>query len=206
MILPEEMLSRGTMTTFLAGIPIAFFSGIGVALSVLDDSTSSLVGVAISASLLPPAVNAGMLWIFAAVENSEWALVKNSSGANFHRMGFISLSLTVANVVVVWLAAALMFRIKEVLPLKKKRVFWDDLKIARRIYQRRAIDETGRVVSAADHIPERFNDDPMTMGAKKTANEINEYINRKKSKSKDEEDDEKNYDNIYDDLEAGIRS
>ena len=35
--------------------PIAFFSGLGVALSVVDDSTSSLVGVAISASLLPPA-------------------------------------------------------------------------------------------------------------------------------------------------------
>lgn len=39
----------------MAGIPIAFFSGLGVALSVLDDQTSSLVGVAISASLLPPA-------------------------------------------------------------------------------------------------------------------------------------------------------
>ena len=34
---------------------IAFFSGLGVALSVIDDQTSSLVGVAISASLLPPA-------------------------------------------------------------------------------------------------------------------------------------------------------
>ena len=51
----EEMLSRGTRTTFLCGIPIAFFSGLGVAVSVLDDQTSSLVGVAISASLLPPA-------------------------------------------------------------------------------------------------------------------------------------------------------
>ena len=51
----SEMISRGTKTTFLAGIPIAFFSGLGVALSVLDESTSSLVGVAISASLLPPA-------------------------------------------------------------------------------------------------------------------------------------------------------
>ena len=39
----------------LLGIPIAFFSGLGVALSVIDEQTSSLVGVAISASLLPPA-------------------------------------------------------------------------------------------------------------------------------------------------------
>ena len=32
-------------------------------MSLLDEQTSSLVGVAISASLLPPAVNAGILWI-----------------------------------------------------------------------------------------------------------------------------------------------
>ena len=51
----EEMLSRCTKSSFYAGIPIAFFSGMGVALSLLDDQVSSLVGVAISASLLPPA-------------------------------------------------------------------------------------------------------------------------------------------------------
>jgi len=60
----NEMLSRGTRTTFLAGFPIAFFSGLGVAVSVLDDQTSSLVGVAISASLLPPAVNCGKYLTF----------------------------------------------------------------------------------------------------------------------------------------------
>ena len=48
-------VSRGTPTNLYAGIAIAFFSGLGVALSVIDDQTSSLVGVAISASLLPPA-------------------------------------------------------------------------------------------------------------------------------------------------------
>ena len=69
----SEMLSRGTRATFLCGIPIAFFSGLGVALSVLDDQTSSLVGVAISASLLPPAVNCGMMLIVAAVEDNDWS-------------------------------------------------------------------------------------------------------------------------------------
>ena len=39
-----------------------------------------------------------------------------------------------------------MFRIKEVLPVKKK-VFWDDLKIARRIFQGRATDQGGEVVT-----------------------------------------------------------
>jgi uncharacterized hydrophobic protein (TIGR00271 family) len=50
-----EMYNRGTRQSFLVGFPVAFFSGMGVALSVLDDQSSSLVGVAISASLLPPA-------------------------------------------------------------------------------------------------------------------------------------------------------
>ena len=40
------------------GVLIAVPSGAGVALSILGGNTGSLVGVAISASLLPPAVNA----------------------------------------------------------------------------------------------------------------------------------------------------
>ena len=40
------------------GVLIALPSGAGVALSVLGGNVGSLVGVAISASLLPPAVNA----------------------------------------------------------------------------------------------------------------------------------------------------
>ncbi|KAL3917623.1 MAG: hypothetical protein SGILL_004627 [Bacillariaceae sp.] len=59
----DEHLSRGNLTSLYAGLPVAFFSGLGVAVSLLDDVTSSLVGVAISASLLPPAVNCGMLWV-----------------------------------------------------------------------------------------------------------------------------------------------
>ena len=46
----EEMESRGTITNFWVGIPIAFFSGLGVAVGLLDSQTNSLVGVAISAS------------------------------------------------------------------------------------------------------------------------------------------------------------
>ena len=41
---------------------IAVPSGAGVALSVLGGNAGSLVGVAISASLLPPAVNCGLCW------------------------------------------------------------------------------------------------------------------------------------------------
>lgn len=141
----SEMLSRGTRTTFLAGFPIAFFSGLGVAVSVLDDQTSSLVGVAISASLLPPAVNCGMMFIVAIMKDNQWEDFSmkfqplypekfdeaaseivdymNQKYPSFSSMGILSLMLTVANVIMVAAGSALMFRAKEVLPVKKK-VFW----------------------------------------------------------------------------------
>lgn len=43
----DEMRSRATWTNFLVALPVAFFSGLGVAVSLLDDQMSSLVGVAI---------------------------------------------------------------------------------------------------------------------------------------------------------------
>jgi uncharacterized membrane protein len=42
---------------------VAFFTGLGVAVSLLDDQVNSLVGVAIKASLLPAAVNCGIVWV-----------------------------------------------------------------------------------------------------------------------------------------------
>ena len=67
----SEMLSRGNLLGLLLGVLIAVPSGLGVALSVLGSNQSSLVGVAISASLLPPAVNCGVFWAFAAL-GGEW--------------------------------------------------------------------------------------------------------------------------------------
>ena len=60
-----EMTSRGNCRSLITGVAIALPSGAGVALSVLGGNVGSLVGVAISASLLPPAVNAGLFWAIA---------------------------------------------------------------------------------------------------------------------------------------------
>ncbi|KAL5016539.1 hypothetical protein ScPMuIL_006128 [Solemya velum] len=62
-----EMKSRGMARSLWVGALVAIPSGAGVALSVLSGYAGSLVGVAISASLLPPAVNAGMLWSYAVL-------------------------------------------------------------------------------------------------------------------------------------------
>jgi len=55
---------RGMARSLWVGVLIAVPSGAGVALSVLGGNTGSLVGVAISASLLPPAVNAVSFYQF----------------------------------------------------------------------------------------------------------------------------------------------
>ncbi len=56
----DEMVGRSTVRGMVVGVLIAIPSGAGVALSILGGNSGSLVGVAISASLLPPAVNAVM--------------------------------------------------------------------------------------------------------------------------------------------------
>ena len=58
----KQMSSRTKAEGLLEGLLIALPSGVGVALSVLGGNSGSMVGVAISASLLPPAVNAGLYW------------------------------------------------------------------------------------------------------------------------------------------------
>jgi uncharacterized hydrophobic protein (TIGR00271 family) len=141
----SEMKSRGQLDNFVVALPVAFFSGLGVAVSLLDDQTNSLVGVAISASLLPPAVNAGILWVaYAFVKGgvldapTQFDNIDNEYNSDDYRgAGFYSLFVTLANILLIWISGMLMFRMKEVLPIKKK-IFWEDITIARKIYQKRA--------------------------------------------------------------------
>lgn len=137
-----EMVNRGTKTSMLSGLPVAFVSGMGVALSVMNNEVSGLVGVAISASLLPPAVNSGMLILIMLVTpDPAWSFDEYHTilfnggrvGGVYHprlSMAITSLFLTISNVVLVALGAILMFRIKEVMQFEKT-VFWTDLKMAR---------------------------------------------------------------------------
>ncbi|CAM4759147.1 unnamed protein product [Rotaria magnacalcarata] len=86
-----EMKSRGDIKRLWVGVLIALPSGAGVALSVLGGNTGSLVGVAISASLLPPAVNCGLLFAYAllGISFSNVAAVQSSS-SNSTRMEYQS--------------------------------------------------------------------------------------------------------------------
>lgn len=57
----SEMLMRSTEKGFVFATIIAIASGIAGSLSLIMKNVSSIVGVAISASLLPPIVNTGIL-------------------------------------------------------------------------------------------------------------------------------------------------
>lgn len=118
----QEMSQRGEWSGLLIGIIIAFPSGVGVALSVLGNNTNSLVGVAISASLLPPAVNTGLLWAYAL-----YAVMFSVDSIHEMRMlelGVVSFLLTALNIVLVISGALVMFRIKEVAPIPHKSDLW----------------------------------------------------------------------------------
>lgn len=68
-----EMSNRGSVEGLYTGAAIAAVSGVGVALSVTGQNTSSFVGIAISASLLPPVVNFGLLLAEACLIDSYFA-------------------------------------------------------------------------------------------------------------------------------------
>nr|CAD7438628.1 unnamed protein product [Timema bartmani] len=138
-----EMTSRGEFQGLWVGAVVAIASGAAVSIAILGDNTSSLVGVAISVSLLPTAVNAGLLWALACVDLAWPTGTGNSTQPHVYSenrpvelalLGAISLCLTIINIVFIFLAGILFLKIKEVAPRtsKAQRHFWDhDVKIAR---------------------------------------------------------------------------
>jgi len=134
----NEMSGRATWSGILVGLAIAIPSGGGVGLSVLNHNTSSLVGVAISASLLPPAVNAGIMWAFAAFAEFPSAYCAEDYDAHckfLHKAydtdravwalgGWWSLALTLANIVCVFAVGYLCFTLKRVVRVPGQPDVW----------------------------------------------------------------------------------
>ena len=144
-----EMKTRGLTYGLLVGLAIAVPSGMGVALSILGDNTSSLVGVAISASLLPPAVNCGLAFAYAAFGfQSDRGAVDDDTGdfvtsAAYVDMGGISLALTIVNIGAIFISGSIMFRLKDVTPAKHKIAFWQVEGAALKVYRKHNTAQTG---------------------------------------------------------------
>ena len=95
-------------------IGIALISGPAVAVSVTKGDMSSLVGVAISAALMPPAVNAALMIVLGGM-NASIILIE---------IGLGSLMLLGMNIILIDLSAIVMFRIKKLTPLADRSATW----------------------------------------------------------------------------------
>ncbi|XP_067928797.1 uncharacterized protein [Watersipora subatra] len=91
-----EMYGRGLPRSLIVGAVIALVSGMAVALSVLGNNQGSLVGVAISASLLPPAVNCGLLWAYSLQSAISYLVMPqyNNTGMGAPRVSVDAVEIT----------------------------------------------------------------------------------------------------------------
>ena len=120
-----EMAVRGLIIGLIYGIVVAAASGAGVALAVTRGEIGSLVGVAIAASLMPPAVNVGMNLVYALAGP---ILVGGSVNVALHlSIAGISFALVLVNILFINIVAMFVFVLKRVAPIKDKSIFWHDL-------------------------------------------------------------------------------
>ena len=108
-----EMDSRGQVSGLLGGVIIAIASGVVVATAITSDGINSLVGVAISASLLPPIVNSGALLVISLAcgeSNSMCTLSKQTMADR----AAVSFALYAINFFIIVVVAACIFYAQQV--------------------------------------------------------------------------------------------
>ncbi|XP_073947017.1 uncharacterized protein [Choristoneura fumiferana] len=151
----EEMKSRGNVRALWMGVLWALTSGTGVALALLQGSAGPLIGIAISASLLPPVVNCGLYWALACIwllnpgvkiphikgeaytgNSSYQPLYHDYLPIEFAVNGIVSCCLTIVNVICIFITAIIFLKIKEVAApytsTPDLRRFWEqDIKVVR---------------------------------------------------------------------------
>ncbi|CAH0516772.1 unnamed protein product [Peronospora belbahrii] len=111
-----EMRERGQAIQLLFGAIVAALSGTGVALAESNANISSVVGVAIAAALLPPTVNSGICFSYVMV--GQYFVTDNVIGDEqklvFYEIAVGSLMLLWINVVLIYITAVMVFKIKKV--------------------------------------------------------------------------------------------
>ena len=133
----REMISRTSANGLIIGCAIAIPSGIAIGDSFLNNGQTSLVGVAISASLLPPAVNTGILlsyaWMiptdsfenpdpfdpFHGLDRIEWKSWSEDRN-QWYNGALLSFTLTVVNIFCIILTTSMVFYIRGKKVVKRK--------------------------------------------------------------------------------------
>ncbi|KAL5279219.1 hypothetical protein ACFFRR_003687 [Megaselia abdita] len=165
--LTEEMLSRCELHSLYVGIVTALFSGAAAAIGILGGNTGSLVGVAISASLLPPAVNSGLLWALASIyvfhskDSDHFNSVTKTTRYSEHQatelciLGTISMCLTILNIICIYVMGIIVLKVKEIAPVisNNNRNFWKhDIKIARD-FNKNGFDKDAAIIDEFAALP-----------------------------------------------------
>jgi len=122
----DEVDSRGDIYALIPGFFVAIPSGMGVALGMTAGGINALVGVAISAALLPPMVNVGIcfslgLWYSVYDEPEEANTWFEKSGC--------SLLLYLTNIICIFVMAMLVFKLKNISKssmVERKVVRWNE--------------------------------------------------------------------------------
>ena len=107
-----QISSRGEWIALAWGAGIAAPSGVGVALGVSSDQVSALIGVAISAALLPPITNSGLCLASALVFHLD-PDYPDTIVMKWFRIGYKSFLLFVLNWVLIFIFGYLTFRAKK---------------------------------------------------------------------------------------------
>jgi uncharacterized hydrophobic protein (TIGR00271 family) len=116
-----EIYSRGSPWSLLSGGVVAVPSGIGVALALTGGGINALVGVAISAALLPPIVNSGLCLSLALWFNKDQY---DLQAYNYFQYSFWSFLLFVVNFVLIIVLALSVFKLKKLKPNMEEKNVW----------------------------------------------------------------------------------
>lgn len=110
-----EMDSRGQLSGLVGGAIIAIASGVVVATAITSEGINSLVGVAISASLLPPIVNSGALLVIStACGDANSNVMCTLSKQKMAERAAISFALYAINFVIIVVVAACIFYAQQI--------------------------------------------------------------------------------------------
>uniref|UniRef100_A0A7S1KTP6 DUF389 domain-containing protein n=1 Tax=Percolomonas cosmopolitus TaxID=63605 RepID=A0A7S1KTP6_9EUKA len=123
----DQMIGRGTPEALFTGLFVAIPSGVGVPLSLVAGNVSSLVGVAISAALLPPIVCCGMNLVYGSLGPFLNSGITRDEATKGLEIAGYSLALFVENSIVIILCSIIVLKLKNVKPLRKASRWYKSL-------------------------------------------------------------------------------
>jgi len=109
----SAMMPEGQAFNLIISIIVSAAAGMVLGVSMTTPGGNSLVGTAISAGLLPPLVNSGMLMAYSTAYERR---LGNASAYDYYEMGVYSILFYITHVVTIIIVANLVFWLKDIDP------------------------------------------------------------------------------------------